>query len=108
MVQQNMVYVPHFAEWPILSCLPSPASTTPFWLVLLVTQPGSLASTSQWKEPADVVDGSSRLDSGKQGDPCAGTHVRSCLLMPQNTEWQSLEANFLQGTFQACMAGWST
>ena len=41
-------------------------------------------------------------------DTCDGTQVRSCLLMPQNTECQNLAATFLQGPFQAQMAGWST
>lgn len=61
----------------------------PLLQVFLVTQPGSLASTLQLKEPTNVVDGRSTLDSDKQGHPCAGIQVGPCLSMPQNTEWQS-------------------
>ena len=75
-------------------------SPLPFPLVLQVSRPGSLADTLQLKEPANVFDDRSMLDNGKQGHPCAGTQVRSCLWMSQNKEWQKLAANFLLGTFQ--------
>lgn len=100
MVQQNMVYVPYFGGWPMLSCLPSPAITASF-PASFASRPGSLANTLQLKEPANVFDDRSMLDNGKQGHPCAGTQVRSCLWMSQNKEWQKLAANFLLGTFQA-------
>jgi len=91
---------------PAIPCNPL-QSPLPFLLVLQVSRPGSLASTSQLKEPANVFDDRSMLDNDKQGHRCAGRQVRSCLSMLQNTEWKNLAANFLLGTFQALMVGWS-
>lgn len=45
----------------------------PLLPISLVIQPGSLASTLQLKELANVVDGSSMSDNDKQVYPCAGT-----------------------------------
>ena len=52
-VHQSMVYVPYFAEWPMLSCRPSPASVTSF--------PFSEFITFAWElRQNDTMDGISR------------------------------------------------
>ena len=70
-VQQKIVYVPYFAEWPMLSCLPSPASVTSFpfndckifaWYVRqYLTMVGKRR----------CLDGSNMLVDGIQADPNA-------------------------------------